>query len=203
LAIVRCCLALPTLPAGSASEASTVHEPLPTAEFGVTFQVPLVCSSVVIVCPPIETVTVVAGAAFEVPAMVGSTLFVVAVAPPAIVMSGATVSTVRIWVKLAMFPASSDTDMMMRWVPSASAAAVTDQVPPGATRPVSVWSARFTVTGVPGATSLVPEIFGVGSLVVTAEPPSSVSEGGTVSIVSCWVALPVFPAPSTTEAVTG
>ena len=55
----------------------------------------------------------------------------------------------------------------------------------------------------PGATSLVPAIVGVGSFVVTDGPPSIVTTGSTVSTVSCWVALPGLPAPSVTEATTG
>ena len=155
--MVRVCLALPTLPAGSGAEATTSHVPSPTT-VGVAFHVPLACRSVVIVCPAIDTVTVVPGAASEVPAMVGSTSFVVAVAPPVIATNGDTVSTVSVWVKLARFPAASETDMTTRCGPSERAAAVTDQAPPSWTSPVSVWSARVTVTVVPGATSAVPEM---------------------------------------------
>ena len=60
------------------------------------------------------------------------------------------------------------------------------------------WLARF-----PGAALVVPEMVTVGSLVRTVGAPSSVMRGGTVSMVSCWVALPTFPAPSVVEASTG
>jgi hypothetical protein len=56
---------------------------------------------------------------------------------------------------------------------------------------------------VPTATSLVPMIVGVGSFVVSDGPPSMLTTGSTVSTVSCWPALPGFPAPSLTEATTG
>ena len=111
--MVRFCLALPTLPAGSVAEATTGHVPSPTKS-GVAFHVPLSCRSVVIVWPAIDTVTVVPGAALEVPAMVGWTSFVVAVDPPVIATTGATVSTVSVWVALARFPAASETDMTTR-----------------------------------------------------------------------------------------
>ena len=72
--MVRVWPALPTLPAGSGTEATTVHAPSPT-EVGVAFHVPLACTSVVIVWPAIDTVTVVPGAASEVPVIVGVTSF--------------------------------------------------------------------------------------------------------------------------------
>ena len=46
-------------------------------------------------------------------------------APPAIVTTGGTVSTVRIWVKLAMLPAASETVMTTRWGPLERKPAVT------------------------------------------------------------------------------
>jgi hypothetical protein len=96
--MVRTCLALPTLPAGSVTEATTSHVPAATPV--VTFHEPSGCTSVVIVCPAIDTVTVVPGAASELPAIVGTTLFVVAAAPPAIATNGETVSIVSCWLAL-------------------------------------------------------------------------------------------------------
>ncbi len=175
--------------------------PSPTT-VGVAFHVPLACRSVVIVWPAIETVTVVPGAASEVPVIVGSTSFVVAVAPPVIATTGDTVSTVSVWVELAGFPAASETAMTTRCGPSERAAAVTDQVPPPWTSPVSVSSARVTVTVVPGATSAVPEMSGVASLVSAVAPPAIVTAGAAVSTVSAWLSVPSLPAGSVTEAVT-
>ena len=117
--------------------------------------------------------------------MVGSRSLVVAVAPPVIATTGDTVSTVSVWVELAGFPAASETDMTTRCGPSERAAAVTDQAPPLWTSPVSVSSARVTVTVVPGATSAVPEMLGVGSLVSAVAPPAIVTAGAAVSTVSC------------------
>jgi hypothetical protein len=75
-------------------------------------------------------------------------------------------------------------------VPSASVLGVTFHVPADCTSAVSVCESTVTSTIVPGAASVVPAIVGVGSFVVTDGPPSIVTTGGTVSIVSCWVALP-------------
>ena len=162
----------------------------------------MACRSVVIVWPAIVTVTVVPGAASEVPAIVGVGSFVAAVAPPVIATSGDTVSTVSVCVKPARLPAASETDMTTRCGPSERAAAVTDQAPPAWTGAVSVSSARFTVTVVPGATSAVPEMSGVASLVSAFAPPVIVTAGAAVSTVSCWLSVPSLPAGSVTEAVT-
>ena len=77
------------------------------------------------------------------------------------------------------------------------------RIRPDCTSAVRVCESTATRTTVPGATSLVPAIVGVGSFVVTDDPPSMVTTGSTVSTVSCWVALPGFPAPSMVEATTG
>ena len=80
-------------------------------------------------------------------------------------------------------------------VPSVNAVGVMFHVPSDCTSAVSVCEPTVTRTTVPGATSLVPAIVGVGLFVITDAPPSIVTTGDTVSIVSCWVALPVVPCP--------
>ena len=52
------------------------------------------------VCPPRR---------WRCPSIVGVKAIVVAVVPPVIVIAGATVSTVSLWVKVAQFPAASKT----------------------------------------------------------------------------------------------
>ena len=188
VAMVRVCVAVPTFPAGSGTDATISHVPSLRA-VGVAFHVPLGCRSVVNVCPPIATVTVVPGAASEAPVIVGSASLVVAVAPPVIATTGGTVSTVSVWVALARFPAASETDITTRCGPSERKAVVTDQTPPAVTSPVSVWSARVTVTVVPAATAAVPEMVGVESLVRRFAPPVIVTAGATVSTVSSWLTV--------------
>jgi hypothetical protein len=60
---------------------------------------------------------------------------------------------------------------------------------------------RWTIC--PAAISVVPEIVGVGSFVGSGVPPAIVTTGSTVSTVRFCEAVPVFPAPSTTDAVIG
>src|SRR5579863_2658110 len=66
----------------------------------------------------------------------------------------------------------------------------------------SVCASTLTVMRVPGAASVVPDIVVVVLSVRTVGAPLRVMSGGTVSIVSCWVALPTFPAPSVVDAST-
>jgi hypothetical protein len=70
------------------------------------------------------------------------------------------------------------------------------------TTALNVCPSILTVMRVPGAAFVVPEIVAVGSLVRTVGAPLIVISGGTVSIVSCCVAVPMFPAPSVVEAET-
>ena len=65
-----------------------------------------------------------------------------------------------------------------------------------------VMRAIVIVTVCPGATSVLPVSVGGMWLVTMLGPPSISTAGGSVSTVSCWEKVPVFPAPSTTEAVT-
>ncbi len=120
-----------------------------------------------------------------VPAMSGVASLVSAFAPPAIVTAGAAVSTVSTWLSVPSLPAGSVTEAATVRVASVSAVGVTFHHPPDCTSAVRVRESTATRTTVPGATSLVPAIVGVGSLVVTDDPPSMVMTGSTVSTVSC------------------
>ena len=70
------------------------------------------------------------------------------------------------------------------------------------TTAVNNCASTLTVMRVPVAALVVPEIVAVGLLVRSVGAPSREMSGGTVSIVSCWVALPTFPAPSVVDAST-
>jgi hypothetical protein len=140
--------------------------------------------------------------ASEVPVIVGVVSPVTAVEPPEIVSAGAVVSTVKAWLTVVLFPAVSVTVADTVRTPSATVAAVTDQVPSEATTAVSVCPATVTDTVLPIA-SEVPEMVGVLSVVVSVAPPVTVNVGGTVSSVNVWVALFVPPARSRIDPVTG
>lgn len=149
------------------------------------------------------TVTVVPAATSAVPEISGVASSVSALSPPAIVTAGAATSTVSCWLSVPSLPAGSVTVAVTVHSPSLSAAGATFHVPSSCTSAVSVCAATATRTTVPGATSLVPAIVGVESLVVRDGPPSIATRGSSVSTVSCCVALPTFPAPSLTEATSG
>ena len=112
-------------------------------------------------------------------------------------------STVSGRVSVPSLPAGSVTAAVTVRVPSVSAAGLMFHVPPACTSARRLCASTVTRMTVSTAASLVPAIVGVVSFVVTDGPSSIVTTGRTVSIVSCWVALPVLPAPSTTEATTG
>ena len=143
----------------------------------VTDQAPPPPTSPVSVWSARVTVTVAPGAPVAVPEMTGVASLVSAFAPPAIVTAGATVSTVSTWLSVLWLPAGSVTDAVTVRVPSLSALGVTFHVPPDCTSAVRVCASTLTRTTVPGATSLVPAIVGVGSFVTTEDPPSIVTIG--------------------------
>ena len=104
---------------------------------------------------------------------------------------------------LPTLPAGSGAEATTAPVPSPRGAGVVFHVPLACRSVVIVCLATDTVTVVPGEALEVPVIVGSTSLVVAVLPPVIVTTGGTVLIVSCWVALPVLPAPSITDATTG
>jgi len=131
------------------------------------------------------------------------TLTVDTVPPVVAITGGATATTSDVDPTITgASDAAPGTTVTVR-VPSVSAVGLMFHVPLDCTSAVSVCESTVTSTTVPGAASVVPAIVGVGSFVVTDAPPSIARTGGTVSIVSCWVALPVFRAPSMTEATIG
>ena len=137
-----------------------------------------------------------------VPVIVGVRSFVVTTEPPVIEINGSTVSTVRRCTMRVGLPAVSAVSTTTRWGPSDIAAAVADHAPPDSTVAFSVSSATVIVTAEPGGTSAVPISVGVASLVRALAPPSIVTAGGVVSMVSDCVIVPGFPAGSVTLTVT-
>ena len=150
------------------------------------------------VCRATFTVTSVPTPASVVPPIVGVGSFVAALL--VIITIGAVVSTVRVCVLMPVLPAGSVTETTTVFLPVASFAGVTLQVPPVRTVALSVCPATFTVTSVSTPASVVPLIVGVTLFVVALLVIITI--GAVVSTVRAWVALAGFPAASETVAVT-
>ena len=123
-------------------------------------------------------------------------------APPIIDMPGATVSIVNDWEAEPTLPAGSVMDTATGWRPSANAS----QPSPTTSRCLARGRGRNAGhaddTATPGSVE-VPLIVGDGSFVNALAPPVMATTGAAVSTVNDCVALPGFPASSTTDATTG